>query len=213
MGGGTIYEPLSLRQTQSTLVPVVPTFVVHSYAVLEADFSNHQVPPGTKAILYDNERFADTPLAEQANPGYYDSLVAAAAASHHMLSICDFIQPDRLSASQRIPSAEVPKCDIVGLNTVQQSERNPQQYAATVRHIIGIIDTVNPQLPAIAGLSTNPAGPPVTATELVSDIRATQSFVAGYWLNVPSPGVGCPNCHAPDPAILESAMSMLAVPG
>jgi len=211
MKGGMVFEPISVRQRPSGLLPVLPTFVVHSYAALEFDFQHHAIPSGTRAILYDNERFADTPRNEQADPGYYDGLVAAFARAHKMVSICDFIQPDRLRPSQRLPADEVPPCDIVGLNTVQQSERDPQQYATKVIHMVTVVHDLNPRLPVLAGLSTNPAGSPVTARELVSDVRATRRFVSGYWLNVPAPGVGCPRCHLPDPSILVTVMGMLAM--
>jgi len=49
----------------------------------------------------------------------------------------------------------------------------------------------------------------VTASELASDIEATHDLVAGYWLNVPSPGIGCPRCAQPDPALMAAALEAL----
>lgn len=204
LAGGTVFEPLGPHQRPSELLAVVPTVVFHSEATLAAE-ADH-LPDDVRAVLYDNERFADTPAAEQADPRAYDVAVAEIAASHHWTSICDLILPERLPADVRTPQEEVPPCDVIGLNTVQQSERDPARYARLVAEDVALVQSVAPGRPVLAGLSANPAGPPVTAAEIAADIRLTRSLVAGYWLNVPSPGVGCPHCHEPDPALLARAL-------
>jgi len=202
--GGTVFEPLGPHQRPSELLAVVPTVVFHSEATLASE-ADH-LPKEVRAVLYDNERFADTPVAEQADPRAYDVAVAEIAASHHWTSICDLILPDRLPPAERTAREEVPPCDVIGLNTVQQSERDPARYARLVADDVALVQSVAPGRPVLAGLSANPAGPPVTAAEIAADIRLTRSLVAGYWLNVPSPGVGCPHCHEPDPALLAEAL-------
>jgi len=209
MGGGRVFEPVSARQAPSDLLAVVPTLVAHSETALAAAVSAGQVPTDIGAILYDNERFADTPATEQADPARYDGLVAGLARSHGWTSICDLIEADRLPKGAATPSAEVPPCAIVGLNTVQQSERDPARYAAIVARDVATVHAVDPGVPVLAGLSSNPAGGPVSAGELDADIAATHGLVAGYWLNVPAPGVGCPRCAPPDPAIMVRALEAL----
>jgi len=59
-------------------------------------------------------------------------------------------------------------------------------------------------------LSANPRGAPVTAAELAADMRATVGLVNGFWLNVPAPGVGCPACHKPNPALMAQALVLFA---
>jgi|GEM_PF-754788 len=210
MAGGQIFEPLSPRQDPSKLLPVVGTLVVHSEAALSQAISQGSVPPDIKAVLYDNERFPDTPSNEQANPAHYYDLVAEIAAAHRWVSICDFIEPDRLPAGSRNPAAEVPPCSVVGLNTVQQSERDPASYQAVVAKDVSIVHAVDPTKPVLAGLSSNPAGGPLSPSELTADIERTHSLVAGYWLNVPAPGVGCPKCASPDPQLMVAALQALA---
>jgi len=210
MGGGTVYEPVSARQEPSTLLPVTPTLVVHSEALLAQMVAQHRVRSDIRAVLYDNERFPDTPAAEQRDPLAYDRQVARLATAKHWVSICDLIEPDRLPATKRVPVQEVPSCTVVGLNTVQQSERQPTKYAALVARAVNIVHEVRPTATVLAGLSANPRGGPVTAAEIAADIRATHTFVQGYWLNVPSPGVGCPGCGRPDPGLMANALGQLA---
>ncbi len=207
LSGSTVLEPIGPHEVPSNLLPVVPTLVVHSEALLAQDVADGQVPDSIRAVLYDNERFADTPADEQADPMRYDELVAQMAEEHGWVSICDFVQPDRLPKSARVPEDEVPPCDIVGLNTVQQSERDPGAYATLVEQMVGAVRTMAPTTPVIAGLSSNPSGSPVTSAEIANDIEATWRTVDGYWLNVPSPGVGCPHCHEPDPTLMADALA------
>jgi hypothetical protein len=210
MEGGEVFEPMSTKQRPSSLLPVLPTAVFHSYQDLLGLANSGGLPGPYKAILYDNERFADTPSNEQADPHHYDTLVAQLAKRYGLTSICDFIQPDRLPSSERDPAQEVPPCDVIGLNTVQQSERNPAQYKAIVAKETSTIRSMSPSVPVLAGLSSNPAGGAVTASELAQDIEATRAIVNGWWLNVPAPGVGCPDCGKPQPQIMADALEMVA---
>jgi hypothetical protein len=207
---GVVYEPITPHQHASTLVPVIPTADFHSEQLLAEAVNGHTLAPGVRAVIYDNERFANTPLIEQQHIRRYTDLAASVAAKHGLESICDFIQPDRLPHGARTPVNEVPPCSIVGLNTVQQSERSPSRYRAVVAREVAIIRKVNPRAPIIAGLSSNPRGAPVSASELTADMKATVGLVNGFWLNVPAPGVGCPQCHAPDPALMATALSKFA---
>lgn len=213
LGGGTMWEPLSARQQPSSLLPVVPTLVVHSEATLEQVVAAGTVPADVRAVLYDNERVADTPADEQADPLRYDQRAAALAAAHGWTSICDLVQPERLPSDERQPADEVPPCTVIGLNTVQQSERDPAAYAALVARDVALVHQVAPGRPVLAGLSANPRGGPVTAQEIAADVVATHQTVSGYWLNVPSPGVGCPACGTPDPGVLVAALQAVAGSG
>ncbi len=144
------------------LLPVIPTVVFHSATLFAQTLAHQALPQDTGAVLYDNERYASTPTQEQQSPLQYDNLVAQEAHQHHLISICDLVEPDRLPSTARTPRQEVSVCDIIGLNTVQQSERNATLYAEKVREAVQIIRTVRPNATVLAGLSTNPAGSPVT---------------------------------------------------
>lgn len=206
---GVVYEPITPRQHPSTLVPVIPTADFHAESQLAQAIADHELAPGVRAVIYDNERFANTPTVEQQNIALYTERAAAVARAAGLQSICDFIEPDRLPPGERTAQNEVPPCSIVGLNTVQQSERSAARYRAVVARDVAVIRSVDPSVPIIAGLSSNPRGTPVTATELTADMEATAGLVNGYWLNVPAPGVGCPACHLPDPALMAQALAAL----
>jgi len=212
-GDGTVFEPVSPSEHTTSLLSAEATAVFHAEALLAEAARSGSIPPSTKAILYDNERFADTPENEQADPARYDALAAALASKHGWTSICDLILPDRLPPAERSAREEVPPCDIIGLNTPQQSERDTARYRALVAHDVALVHSVAPGRPVLAGLSANPRGAPVTAAELAQDIESTHDEVAGYWLNVPAPGVGCPGCHAPDPALMVQALELIADAG
>lgn len=206
---GIVYEPITRRQRPSSLVAVIPTADFHAASQLIQAIVAHELAPGVRAVIYDNERLANTPTAEQQNIQRYTERAAAAARVAGLQSVCDFIEPDRLPPRQRTAANEVPPCSIVGLNTVQQSERSTARYRAVVARDVAVIRSVDPTVPIIAGLSSNPRGAPVTAAELTADMEATASLVNGYWLNVPAPGVGCPACHAPDPGRMAQALAAL----
>lgn len=206
---GLVYEPISARQAPSTLVPVIPTMDFHSEALLAATVTARTFPRDIRAVIYDNERFPNTPRVEQERIVQYTAKAAAVATAHHLQSICDFIQPDRLPVAQRHPVNEVPACSIIGLNTVQQSERNPTTYRRVVSQEVAVIRVVRPHALIIAGLSANPRGTSVTARELTMDMEAVAPMVNGFWLNVPAPGVGCPQCHQPDPQVMARALAAL----
>jgi len=213
VSGGRFFEPISPRQLPTRLVAVIGTAVFHSERLLAQQLQGPGLGHDIGAVLYDNERFANTPADEQADPGRYDALVSQLARQHGLLSICDLILPDRLAPAARTAANEVPPCDFVGLNTVQQSERDPARYAALVERYVTLVHSVAPGRPVLAGLSANPAGPPVTAGELARDIELTAGSVSGFWLNVPAPGVGCPRCGEPDPALMTRALSEVAADG
>ncbi|WP_041661628.1 hypothetical protein [Acidimicrobium ferrooxidans] len=206
---GVVYEPITPRQHPSTLVPVIPTADFHAESQLAQAIADHELATGVRAVIYDNERFANTPTVEQDNIRLSTERAAAVARAAGLQSICDFIESDRLPSGERTAQNEVPPCSIVGLNTVQQSERSTARYRAVVARDVAVIRSVDPSVPIIAGLSSNPRGTPVTAAELTADMEATAGLVNGYWLNVPAPGVGCPACHAPDPGLMAEALAAL----
>ena len=199
LAGDTIYEVVTETQTPSTLMPVIPTLDFHSYADMQTALQG-PIPSDIKAVLYDNERYANTPLIEQQNPVTYTNKAIALAHAHGLKIICDYIQPSRY------PGGYTPNCDVIGLNTVQQSERTSTIYASKVQKIMTAIRLANPNVPVVSGLSSNPVGTPVTSAELTASIDATRGLVQGYWLNVPAPGVGCPLCNLPQPQIAIGAL-------
>jgi len=201
---GTVLEPIGPHQHAVSFAISAVDF--HSEALLARDIGSLD---GVRVVIYDNERSTATPVSEQRDPYSASVDAAGVARTRGLVSICDLILPDRLPRTERAARFEVPPCDVIGLNTVQQSERSAVTYAAVVAREVAIIRSVQPDVPILAGLSANPRGAPVTASELTSDMLAVRGMVSGFWLNVPAPGVGCPSCRAPDPGLLAAALADL----
>jgi hypothetical protein len=79
----------------------------------------------------------------------------------------------------------------------QSLERSATTYAAFVAAAAAQASAESPSMDVLAGLSTNPPGPPVSTRDLTDAIHATRSIVDGYWLNIPGQGTRCPTCDAP----------------
>lgn len=208
LGTGEVFEPVGPRHKASNRLRVIATADFHSETLLAQAITDKALPAGTGAVIYDNELFANTPRSEQANPLQFDTAAARLAAAHGLVSICDYLEPVRVPVADRA-SPRVSPCTVIGLNAVQQSERSVSLYLEVVRREVLAVHSVAPGAPVLAGLSANPRGGPVTAAELTADMRAVAPLVAGFWLNVPAPGVGCPACGLPDPSLMAAALAAL----
>jgi hypothetical protein len=181
--------------------------VVNDATVFLSMASSDSIPQGITGVVYDNQQSPLTPMVQQEDPMKYDSEVAQVANEHGLFSMCDLIQSSRLPAGSRTAVNQVPPCSMIGLNAVQQSERDASTYAKVVNRDVEIVHSVFPGRPVIAGLSSNPRGSAVTSAELQQAITSVAGEVQGYWLNVPAPSVSCPRCNAPDPTPLIQALS------
>ena len=92
----------------------------------------------------------------------------------------------------------------------QGSIRSTAFFAQFVSEAAAQAKQANPKVTVLAGLSTNPGGQRVTAQHVLRAIKATQSYVDGYWMNVPRPGPYAPNCTAFRPDVAIDALTMLA---
>ena len=95
--------------------------------------------------------------------------------------------------------------DVVELQA-QSLERDTATYTSFVRQAAAQARAARAGVTVLAGLSSNPPGPPVTSQHLADVIRATRSLVDGYWLNIPGQGARCPNCSAPAPGVAQQAL-------
>jgi len=171
-------------------------------------------------ILYDPEHWSYTPLTEQLNVGastqQAESLAHAAGRQLIVApatNLAEAAAPGESAASSFIQTDDLAKvaanANIVEIQA-QGLERNSSRYAAYIAQAVGQIHSANPSAAIYAGLSTNPSGGPVTASELVAAVRATSSEVTGYWLNIPSPGSACPACGEPQPQLALDLFQQLA---
>jgi hypothetical protein len=224
-GPGTVASYLDGPQTTVITGTSIPSSLVGWHVAFALDTRNLAeiqnavgggLPSRITEILYDPEHWSFTPLTEQQNVGA--STAQAASIAHgagRQLIVTpasdlaeveapgqSFLQTDDLA--KVAASANVVEIQAQGL------ERNSSNYAGYVAQAVGQIRSANASVQIYAGLSTNPSGGPVTASELVSDVNLTKSEVVGYWLNIPAPSASCPRCAPPDPQIALDLLQSLA---
>jgi hypothetical protein len=169
---------------------------------------------GVRAIMYDNEHWKFTPMAEQMDPAKAIQQAAALVHAHGLLFISapavDLTRvlapgPEKRYAAYLrlgLASEAARYADVYDIQA-QGSEKHVPQYSAFVRAAAAQARAANPKVIVLAGISTNPNGQRVTADDILGAINATRGFVDGYWLNVPKPSEYCPGCteFRPDLAI------------
>ena len=190
-----------------------PVVTFASAAALEDAVSRGQLRGGIYGVLYDPEAWSFTPVAEQRDP--VRAAVRAAAVAHaHGLRL--IVAPGLNLTTVLDPAGQQPRwqkflslhlagqlaraADVIEVQA-QSLERDTVAYASFVRTATSQATAANPGIAMLAGLSTNPPGAPVDGQHLAAAIQATRSAVAGYWLNIPSPGPRCPTCQAARPDI------------
>lgn len=172
------------------------------------------------AVVYDQEHWSFTPTAEQTDPASYVRQAEAIAKRQHVQLIAtpatDLVwavgRPAPGTAYSTflrlgIAGSIAPYADVLEIQA-QGAEADVAQYGSFVRAVAAQARAANPTVVLYAGLSTNPTGHHVTATELEADVAATRAVVSGYWLNVPGASAYCPTCGTAQPqvgaALLES---------
>ena len=124
-----------------------------------------------KAVLYDNEAWSFTPDFEQRAPGSYMAMAAELTHSHHLL----FMASPGLSLTSVLRSgvtrrataylelglaAQAAKvADVVDIQA-QSLERSNGAYVDFVKEAAAQARRANPNVTVLAGVSSNPTGPP-----------------------------------------------------
>jgi Ricin-type beta-trefoil lectin domain len=177
----------SNHDTASTIG--VPTFASASYAQIQAAFASGLLPGAFKAVIYDNERWAATPLNEQQNPAYYEKLTGELLHQHDLLYIAT-PAPDLMwsvgqpaDSYQAFLQADYPGdaaryADVYDIQG-QQREDNLPYFTNFVTVAAKEARQANPRVKVLIGLRTNPG----TAV-LESAYSAVETVGDGYWLNV-----------------------------
>ncbi|GAC1421696.1 MAG: hypothetical protein NVSMB5_14970 [Candidatus Velthaea sp.] len=184
----------------------VPVASFTSQRAIVAALESGSLPPGVRAILYDNERWQFTPQDEQIDPASYMHRVADLVHAHHLL----FITAPAVNLVRTIRGARrEPYVDYLELQIAasaaryadvyeiqaQGSERSVARYERFVRDAAAQARAANPRVVVLAGVSTNPSGQRVTSDDVSAAIAATRPYVDGYWLNIPKPSAYCPKCN------------------
>ncbi len=215
-----VYEILQPGQKPLPGVAADPVVTFASAAALDRAVTGGQLPAGTYGVLYDPEAWSFTPAAEQRDPVAAAARAATVAHAHGLrlivtpaLNLTSVLAPGRGSRWQAFVGLQLAGqlaqvADAIEFQA-QSLERDTASYAAFVRAAAGQALAAHPGIAVLAGLSTNPPGAQVTVQYLTSAIRATRSFVTGYWLNIPGQGARCPTCNAPRPDLAIQTLQQL----
>jgi hypothetical protein len=183
-----------------------------SYAALRTALTVGALPPGTRAVLYDNEHWPLTPVGEQQNPAKYEALAASLAHAHHLLfistpavTLTDVLAPkaaNRYAAYLKLGlvTSAARYADAVDIQA-QGTEANLTAYVAFVRAAVAQARAANRHVLVFAGISTNPDGQRVTSAQFTAAVDAVRRYINGFWLNIPGGGPACPSCGTPQPQI------------
>jgi hypothetical protein len=195
-----------------------------SFDDLKAAVGDGTLPPNVKGIVYDIEKWRFTTEEEQRNPAAYIQMSAKLAHAHGLLLVAapalDLVAILAPEDHQRryltylrlgIAGEAARYADIIDIQA-QSLEPDATVYAGFVRAAAEQARQANSRIMVLAGLSTNPNGQHVTADDILRAIAATHDIVDGYWLNVPEPGVHCPNCNEFRPDIAIEVLRRLGEP-
>jgi hypothetical protein len=180
--------------------------------VTNLDNENADIPAGTTALLYDDEHWPLTPLAQQRDPGGYGAQALRLAHDKGMVLIAtpatdlvEVLDPGGTgSADQRFLALDViasvaRDADMVDIQA--QGLEGSTMYERFVTAVARQARAANPRVKVLAGISTNPSGRTISAQTLARDADEVRGVVDGYWLNIPSAGPACPRCGVARPEV------------
>jgi hypothetical protein len=167
----------------------MPTAQFGSYQGIVAAFSSGLLPGRFKAVIYDNERWASTPLVEQQDPAYYEQQTAQLLHAHGLIYIAS-PAPDLMWAVGRpadsykafltanMAASAARYADIYDIQAQQQEENLPY-FTWFVKAAAAQAKDANARVKVFVGIRTDPGGP-----ALLAAYEATSDIADGYWLNV-----------------------------
>jgi hypothetical protein len=214
---------LSERDRVNPLAPRASiAFSFTSASALTTALWQHRIPARVRYVLLDLERWPLTPTVEQQHPiaSLRSALAAANAAGK-----CVVFTPalDLLNAmhyggplpgligyfDQLIVHPAAGMGDVFEVQS-QQTEGTPLATVLTPKAVAASL-AERPGSPVLVGLSTNPNGRQVSASDLLTLYRAGASAGAvGYWLNIPDSSPQCPTCGEPQIRVAVSFLEALA---
>ncbi|HEV2375370.1 MAG TPA: hypothetical protein VGS19_24820, partial [Streptosporangiaceae bacterium] len=217
LSGSHVYQLLQPGQSPLAWPGSVPVVTFSAVGQLEQAVTSHRLPVGIRAVLYDPEAWSFTPAAEQRDPVSAARRAMAVAHAHGLeLIVTPALNLTTVQGSGQgtrwqqflhlgLAGALARTADVIELQA-QSLERDTSVYEQFVREAAAQARAANPRVKLLAGLSTNPPGPPVSSQQLAAVIQATKPIVAGYWLNIPGKGPRCPTCNAPRPDIAQALL-------
>ncbi len=181
--------------------------------------------PGARAVIYDDEHWSLTPLAQQLHPALYYRRAVEVAHRHGLLLIAtpaaDLVSVLAPGTPKGRKYAEFLKLGIAAAAAryadvydiqAQGSEAALATYVGFVRAAAAQARDANPIVEVLAGIATNPSGQRETAAVMLRAVLATRSLVSGYWLNDGTHSQECPKCTGPYTQVAIAFLRQLAKP-
>jgi hypothetical protein len=178
--------------------------------------------PEVRGVMYDYERWKFTPEQEQRNPAQYVKQAVDLVHAHGLLfltapavNLVKAIEPmahpeqmDEAYLRLKFAADAARYADVFDIQA-QRFESDTKRYANFVRLAATQARQANPKVRVLAGISTQPFGPRVTADDILGAIMATRDVVDGYWFNIPRPSQYSPHVTAFRPDIALDVLHRL----
>ncbi len=203
--GSTVYvyaPPNSHQVYPVSPIPganIVQTAYFRSLADLQAALASGELA-GYRAVLLDLESWSFTPLSEQDNiPGTYASAQKLLAGTG-----IELIGSPGIKYAVQV----APYVGVIDLQ-IQRYEFDATQYLAEASRLSRGILAVAPGTKITAGVSTNPPAGVASPWTMYRVYAVSSNTINGFWMNVPTPGPGCPTCSAYNPNASKIFLDML----
>jgi hypothetical protein len=186
----------------------LPLASVDSFANFRSDLLTGAITTGYQVVLYDNETWGGqnlTPANEKTDPADYEALFANLAHAYGYAFLAgpgtdlvtvqssydsgQKIYPQYVSMGFPGFSAQAPAeaydIQAQGSQATEPSPTCVSTYCSFVQTAAAAANLANPATVVYAGVSTDPAGVSATVSQMLGAVNDTNTFVTGYWLNVP----------------------------
>lgn len=167
---------------------IKPAQVYTSFQSFQAAVLDKRIDPRVKTVIYDNEVWDATPLAEQRNPELYTKLFSKLAKAQGYTFIaapsCSLVGSKGYAyCTNNLIKKLAPYADYMVLQ-FQWAEGNPTAYKRYVLDAVSAIASSSPKTKVIAELSTNPAIPGSTPQNIAASAKGVAHKVTGFWLSI-----------------------------
>jgi hypothetical protein len=182
----------------------LPTERWTSEARFAADAAAGAIPRYIRAAHYDNEKWSDTPLAEQRQPSLYEKKFCQVAHAHGLLCVtspgrdlCPVAYPNSGTLNQcylshNLAGNAARYADYTDIQGEVNELHGTAVYAAFIRRAAAQAKAANPRNITLGNLNATPDGHSVTASAMAADARAvfgrSTSRVAGFYITITNAG-------------------------
>ncbi|MHB1988284.1 MAG: hypothetical protein ACYCSF_09900 [Acidimicrobiales bacterium] len=165
-----------------------PVAKFDSYASLHTA----SLPLGVTYVMYDNEDWQQTPVAEQLNPALYEQAAGTflhsrqlryiATPAADLTRVLDKGAPNEFAGyiALDLSGGAARSADVLNIQA-QGLEGTPSAYRSFLATTVAQAKAVNPHIVVYAGISTARSSVPGA---MFAAVQASRRLVAGYWLNV-----------------------------